>query len=326
MRRSPPSPASLLAARDTRPDDGLELGERLGGRAAAAGPARAGLHARDQDGKTRHAARRCAASRSCSRSSTRPAATPARRRCRRSAARSTTLDDPDVARGRRSRVDPANDTPKRARVVPAQAADDRPDAVPARHARAARAGLEGVRDPAAAERASSTPRTPCSPTPSGLQRIGFPFDQLTEDGARARPRPAARVSGRFDELKFFGEWRPYQRAALAAFEKDRQQRQHVARTSSRRPGSGKTLLGVELIRRVGKRALVLAPNQGIQQQWPRAVGEFTPQPGGGRRRRPAEADRLPLLPGAVPARGPGDRARPARAVALGGRARRGHRA
>jgi len=85
------------------------------------------------------------------------------------------------------------------------------------------------------------------------------------------------VSGRFDELRFFGEWRPYQRAALAAFEKDRHQGNlstHIVAP----PGSGKTLLGVELIRRVGKRALVLAPNQGIQQQWPRAVGEFTPNP------------------------------------------------
>ena len=85
------------------------------------------------------------------------------------------------------------------------------------------------------------------------------------------------MSGRFDELKFFGEWRPYQRAALAAFEKDRAAGRlctHIVAP----PGSGKTLLGVELIRRVGKRALVLAPNQGIQQQWPRAVGEFTPHP------------------------------------------------
>ena len=29
------------------------------------------------------------------------------------------------------------------------------------------------------------------------------------------------MSGRFDDLKFFGQWRPYQRAALVAFEKDR---------------------------------------------------------------------------------------------------------
>src|ERR1700754_2289373 len=76
---------------------------------------------------------------------------------------------------------------------------------------------------------------------------------------------------------FFGQWRPYQKAALAAFERDRangRTRTHIVAP----PGSGKTLLGVELIRRVGKRALVLAPNQGIQQQWPRAVGEFTPRP------------------------------------------------
>ena len=82
---------------------------------------------------------------------------------------------------------------------------------------------------------------------------------------------------RFRELQFYGEWRPYQRAALAAFEKDRHNgrlRTHIVAP----PGSGKTLLGVELIRRVGKRALVLAPNQSIQQQWPRAVGSFTPDP------------------------------------------------
>jgi len=85
------------------------------------------------------------------------------------------------------------------------------------------------------------------------------------------------VSGRFDDLRFFGQWRPYQRAALAAFEKDRAAG-HLSTHIVAPPGSGKTLLGVELIRRVGKRALVLAPNQGIQQQWPRAVGEFTPHP------------------------------------------------
>ena len=111
----------------------------------------------------------------------------------------------------------------------------------------------------------------------GLQRIGFPYDHLDRRGARARSRAALKLSGRFDDLKFFGQWRPYQRAALAAFEKDRAAGNlstHIVAP----PGSGKTLLGVELIRRVGKRALVLAPNQGIQQQWPRAVGEFTPNP------------------------------------------------
>ncbi|WP_037410156.1 DEAD/DEAH box helicase family protein [Candidatus Solirubrobacter pratensis] len=78
----------------------------------------------------------------------------------------------------------------------------------------------------------------------------------------------------FDDLQFSGEWRPYQRAALAAFERDLKHGStstHIVAP----PGSGKTLLGVELIRRVGKRALVLAPNQAIQQQWPRAVSQFT---------------------------------------------------
>jgi superfamily II DNA or RNA helicase len=79
---------------------------------------------------------------------------------------------------------------------------------------------------------------------------------------------------RFDGLSFQGEWRRYQRAAIAAFERDREAgRRHTHIVAP--PGSGKTLLGVELIRRVGERALVLAPNQAIQQQWPRAVAQFT---------------------------------------------------
>ena len=132
------------------------------------------------------------------------------------------------------------------------------------------------------------------------------------------------MSGHFEALSFDGDWRPYQRAALAAFEKDRQhnrKRTHIVAP----PGSGKTLLGVELIRRVGKRALVLAPNQGIQQQWPRAVAHFT--------RTPADvAGADPLKPIACltyqalcQLEDPGDRARAAGAVALGRRARGRHR-
>src|SRR5439155_385634 len=40
------------------------------------------------------------------------------------------------------------------------------------------------------------------------------------------------------------------------------------------PGSGKTLLGMEMVRRLGTRALVLAPNTAVQQQWLRTAGEF----------------------------------------------------
>lgn len=85
------------------------------------------------------------------------------------------------------------------------------------------------------------------------------------------------MSGRFRELRFFGEWRPYQRAALAAFEKARHHGQPSMHLVAP-PGSGNTLLGVEMIRRVGRRTLVLAPNEATQRQWPRAVGDFTPRP------------------------------------------------
>jgi hypothetical protein len=77
-------------------------------------------------------------------------------------------------------------------------------------------------------------------------------------------------------LEFRGEWRRYQRLALDAFERDRGQgRTHVVAP----PGSGKTLLGVELVRRLGAPALVLVPNSAVQAQWLRAVREFGAETG-----------------------------------------------
>ncbi|HET8756151.1 MAG TPA: DEAD/DEAH box helicase family protein, partial [Solirubrobacteraceae bacterium] len=77
----------------------------------------------------------------------------------------------------------------------------------------------------------------------------------------------------FDDLSFGGTWRRYQNAAVAAFERDRaagRRRTHLIAP----PGSGKTLLGVEIVRRIGRRALVLTPNSAIQMQWPRTVRRF----------------------------------------------------
>ena len=77
----------------------------------------------------------------------------------------------------------------------------------------------------------------------------------------------------FEDLSFGGTWRRYQTAAIAAFERDRaagRRRTHLVAP----PGSGKTLLGVELIRRIDRRALVLTPNSAVQVQWPRAVRKF----------------------------------------------------
>jgi len=80
-----------------------------------------------------------------------------------------------------------------------------------------------------------------------------------------------------EDLRFDGEWRRYQKLALAAFERDRKagrRRTHIVAP----PGSGKTLLGIELARRTGRRALVLAPNSAVQMQWMRAVRSFTDTP------------------------------------------------
>ena len=84
---------------------------------------------------------------------------------------------------------------------------------------------------------------------------------------------ATALPGLFDELCFGGDWRRYQQAAIAAFERDRadgRRRTHIVAP----PGSGKTLLGVELVRRIGRRALVLTPNSAVQMQWPRAIRQF----------------------------------------------------
>jgi superfamily II DNA or RNA helicase len=84
---------------------------------------------------------------------------------------------------------------------------------------------------------------------------------------------ATALPGLFDDLSFGGEWRRYQKAAIAAFERDREagrRRTHIVAP----PGSGKTLVGVELVRRIGRRALVLTPNSAVQMQWPRSVRRF----------------------------------------------------
>ena len=65
---------------------------------------------------------------------------------------------------------------------------------------------------------------------------------------------------------FTGKWRTYQLQALDAFDAD------VASGDNRSylvlpPGAGKTLIGWEAARRLGRRTLVLAPNTAVQQQW-----------------------------------------------------------
>jgi superfamily II DNA or RNA helicase len=77
-----------------------------------------------------------------------------------------------------------------------------------------------------------------------------------------------------DRLAFRGVWRHYHELALEAFDRDiahGRWRTHIVAP----PGSGKTLLGVQIIRRLGDPALVLVPNTAVQSQWLLAVRQFT---------------------------------------------------
>ena len=66
------------------------------------------------------------------------------------------------------------------------------------------------------------------------------------------------------ELAFTGQWRHYQKRVLYksdAFMADG----HLHLVAA--PGSGKTTLGIEFIRRFGQPTLILAPTVTIRQQW-----------------------------------------------------------
>lgn len=65
------------------------------------------------------------------------------------------------------------------------------------------------------------------------------------------------------KLAFPQPWRRYQTLALQAFEQDKRhasQRTYIVAP----PGSGKTLIGIDIVRRLGTRALVLVPNSAVQ--------------------------------------------------------------
>ncbi|WP_300973623.1 DEAD/DEAH box helicase family protein [Sphingomonas sp. LHG3406-1] len=82
-------------------------------------------------------------------------------------------------------------------------------------------------------------------------------------------------------MRFAASWRDYQQRVLDDFDTHvADQRVHLIAA----PGSGKTVLGLEIIRRLGRRALVLAPTNTIRAQWEsRLVALFLDAP-------PAAAD------------------------------------
>ncbi|WP_198661740.1 DEAD/DEAH box helicase family protein [Lewinella sp. IMCC34183] len=65
-------------------------------------------------------------------------------------------------------------------------------------------------------------------------------------------------------LSFRFSWRAYQARILERLEQYRDDRKvHIVAP----PGAGKTVLGLEIVRRIGKRTLILAPSLTIREQW-----------------------------------------------------------
>jgi len=75
----------------------------------------------------------------------------------------------------------------------------------------------------------------------------------------------------FESLKFRHPWRPYQQRVLDAIEQHLEdKRLHVVAA----PGAGKTTLGLEVFRRLGRSTLVLSPTRVIRDQWIDRLQDF----------------------------------------------------
>ncbi|MFV0473256.1 MAG: DEAD/DEAH box helicase family protein [Pikeienuella sp.] len=78
------------------------------------------------------------------------------------------------------------------------------------------------------------------------------------------PTPPKMTEHCFARMRFRHDWRSYQARVLAEMDEHLSDRKlHVVAA----PGAGKTVLGLEVIRRLGLRALVLAPSLLVRDQW-----------------------------------------------------------
>jgi superfamily II DNA or RNA helicase len=83
------------------------------------------------------------------------------------------------------------------------------------------------------------------------------------------------LPGRFADMEYRHRLRHYQLLALDAFEKarvDGRERAYLVLP----PGAGKTAVGLEAARRLGRQTLVLGPNSAIQAQWVAQWADFGP--------------------------------------------------
>ncbi|WBX70304.1 DEAD/DEAH box helicase [Tenacibaculum retecalamus] len=79
------------------------------------------------------------------------------------------------------------------------------------------------------------------------------------------------MSTSIKQLKFLHTWRPYQDKILSNFSKHIEDNHfHIVAP----PGSGKTILGIEILKRIGKKTIVLAPTLTIRNQWKNRLQEF----------------------------------------------------
>jgi len=86
---------------------------------------------------------------------------------------------------------------------------------------------------------------------------------------------AQATRGPLDGLSFRYPFRKYQRMILKRLESESSDhRYHIIAP----PGSGKTIVGLELVRRFGAPAVVFAPTTTIQEQWQERVSMFTDGP------------------------------------------------
>ena len=77
------------------------------------------------------------------------------------------------------------------------------------------------------------------------------------------------------QLTFGHQWRPYQRRVLDAIDEHLDDRRlHIVAA----PGAGKTTLGIEVFRKLGKKALVLSPTRIIRDQWIERLNDFVDCP------------------------------------------------
>lgn len=89
------------------------------------------------------------------------------------------------------------------------------------------------------------------------------------------PESSFDLQDQFARARFRWPFRRYQSLALDAFENRAPDHQHRCYLVMP-PGSGKTALGLEIIRRSGNPAIVFCPNTAVQHQWAAEWGNFEP--------------------------------------------------